>query len=365
MINAKTNKYNPDYAIHPGEYLAEVLKAREIRQRDLSERMGISETQLSNIVNTKKPVGPETAIKLERVLGISANIWNNLNARYRLFHARKTEKKILSQNHDWVKGFPLSFLRKMRVIPESNNYELLAGYLLEFFGVSSPTVWEDYFNIEESPVFRQSPSFRNNAKAAAAWLRVGEVKAESINVNSFSRTRFNNVLDEIRSITRTALAKFIPRMEFLCGEAGVALVFVPEPKGVHVYGATKWLNSKKAMIAQTLRHKSDGQFWFTFFHEAGHILLHTNHTTIVDDTKTDRESPLEKEADEFARNVLVPNKEYIAFVRRNKFYESEIKQFARMQNLAPGIIVGYLQHDKYIPFSYHNKLKRKFKLLSL
>jgi len=78
-------QYKPDYAVPPGEILEEILEARNIKKRDLAERCGLSAKTVSLIISGKAPITPGTAIQFERVLGVPANIWNNLEANYRLF----------------------------------------------------------------------------------------------------------------------------------------------------------------------------------------------------------------------------------------------------------------------------------------
>jgi len=85
------DQFYPDYAIHPGEILMETLEARNMKKSELAERCGLSPKTVSLILNEKAPITPETAIQLERVLGVSANIWINLYANYRLHTAKATD----------------------------------------------------------------------------------------------------------------------------------------------------------------------------------------------------------------------------------------------------------------------------------
>lgn len=165
---------------------------------------------------------------------------------------------------------------------------------------------------------------------------------------------------KIRKLTIENLELAVDKMINLCKEAGVALVFLPEPKGAFVYGATKWLQHDKVMIALSLRRKSDDQFWFSFFHEAGHVLLHGHNAVFIDDEDVKgSKDKKELEANQFARNILIPDDEYKQFVKRGHFFREDISEFAYKQNISPGIVVGFLQHDGLIEFRFHNKLKQK------
>ena len=129
-------------------------------------------------------------------------------------------------------------------------------------------------------------------------------------------------------------------------------------------GATRWLTSGKAMIVLSLRHKSNDHFWFTFFHEAAHILKHGK-TDVYVDEEDRMQTKQEAKADAFAANSLIPDRDYKCFTsdNRNRFSRSTVLQFARQINVAPGIVVGRLQHDKYVDYSWLNNLKVKFKLI--
>jgi addiction module HigA family antidote len=356
-----TNTFSPDYAIHPGEYLEEVLEARAIKQRDLADRMGVQETYLSHLIKGKKPVGPDVALKLERVLGIRSSLWNNLNANFRLFEAQSKEKEVLSKKVDWVREFPLAWMKKLGFIPNIRSAQELIEPVLDFFGVSSPEVWEDYYP-KQAISYRKSDTFISKLKSSAAWLRAGEIRAGGIETQPYNEKLFKKNLTIIRSLTTQSPDIFEPEMVRLCGEAGVALSFVPEPPGLHVFGATKWLNPNKALIVLSLRKKSDDQFWFSFFHEAGHILLHGKKDTFIDDNELPK-SKQEDEANNFSREMLIPQAQYSSFTRRGSFYKQDIIRFASSQGIAPGIVVGFLQHDKLLDFKFHNGLKKHFKFI--
>jgi Zn-dependent peptidase ImmA (M78 family) len=146
----------------------------------------------------------------------------------------------------------------------------------------------------------------------------------------------------------------------LCAEAGVAVVFVPELPGTGICGATRWLMPTKALVQLSLRYKTDDQLWFTFFHEAGHILLHGKRQFFLDleiDPKSGEEP--ENQANSFAADILVNPAEWRQFVAHKSYRKKVgIQAFAKKVGVAPGIIVGRLQHEKLLPFAYCNGLKR-------
>ena len=154
-------------------------------------------------------------------------------------------------------------------------------------------------------------------------------------------------------------------MQALCAEAGVAVVLVPQLSETRANGATQWLATDKALLQLSLRYKKNDQFWFSFFHEAGHILLHGKRDAFIDDGR-DRHDPQvnaekEQEVDRFAADFLIELTLYQRFVASNKpFSKLAIQQFAAELGIAPGILVGRLQHDKHLPFTHCNDLKETF-----
>ncbi|HUT02396.1 MAG TPA: HigA family addiction module antitoxin [bacterium] len=363
MSSLQLYQYEPDYAVHPGKILKEHLSARNMKQSDLARLCGLSAKHISQIISGNAPVTPETAIQLERVLGMSANIWNNLDADYRLHIAKEEERKRLSAAVQWLKQFPVRELKKGGFLPKSRDTVDIARGLLSFLGVGSFENWEASYNILAVSC-RQSPAFKSSKESVAAWLRIGELMAENISTQSYDRDTFEESLRAIRALTRELPSVFEPRMRELCRQSGVALVFVAELPGTHLSGATRWLNRNKALIIQSLRYKKDDHFWFTFFHEAAHILLHGKNrkSLFIDDTKMDS-SDKEDEANHFAANALIPEAKYLSFVSKGRFYEEHIVAFARQLGIAPGIVVGRLQYDRKIKPSWQNKLKRSFELV--
>ena len=131
---------------------------------------------------------------------------------------------------------------------------------------------------------------------------------------------------------------------------GTSIVFVPVPGArltriVCVCGF--WLG-EKPVIELSFRYKTNDHVWFNFFHELGHILLHSPRQTWIDDFTDDLEI-LEREANTFAANTLIPPDEYARLLESEFRAEAIIRRFAKSIRIAPGIVVGRLQRDKHIP----------------
>jgi len=359
MPTPATDGFTPDYAVTPGEILEETLESRGIKKSEFAERCGLSAKTVSQIIHGKAPVTPETAIQFERVLGVSAAVWNNLEAFSRLHEAHFKVREKLEKQKAWARRFPVRELIKRGLIPSGKGPVNQIEGLLAFFGVGSIQAWEKRFQ-KMSVAYRRSPSFQAAPESVAAWLRIGERIAQGIDTSPFDRDAFGSALTEIRNMTTTLPRAFVPRMKERCRRAGVALVMVPELPRTHLSGATRWLSKDKALIMLSLRHKRDDHFWFTFFHEAGHIQLHGKKTVFIEEQGLEHNRE-EIEADRFAAHLLIPEGDYKRFTQdRGRPTRKAVQNFAAELGIAPGIVVGRLQHDRIIDFSWYNELVRRF-----
>lgn len=362
MSNTIQNQYTPDYVSPPGETLQEILEEREMTQAELAFRLGRPKKTISEIINGKAAITPETALQLERVLGIPASFWNNRERLYREALARSQEQERLAQQVKWLDKIPVKAMIKFEWIRcYRDNVEQLRE-VLNFFGVASPERWEEIW-CSISVYFRKSPAFQSDPNTVAAWLRRGEIEAASIDCANYDANKFKEALLQIRTMTVVPPEVFQIEVVKLCAEAGVAVVFVPQLPKTRTCGATRWLSPNKALIQLSLRYKTDDHLWFSFFHEAGHILLHGKRDIFIDEDKRVQDAEkqdLEKEADTFAADILIPPESLKRFLQSGQhFSKASIQQFATEIGVVPGIVVGRLQHDGELPLSHCNDLKRR------
>jgi HTH-type transcriptional regulator / antitoxin HigA len=356
-MNKKTNNmFRPDYAVLPGETLLETIAAMGMSQAELAERTGRPKKTVNEIIMGKAAITPETAIQLERVLGAPASFWNNLEQNYQETKARIEEQKRLEKQTSWLDKIPVAELIKRGFVNKGENRVEQLKAILNFFGVASTDAWDDQLSKAEV-AYRRSNIKKDNEGIVATWLRLGELAAYKIACRNYNEKSFKDALKQIRTLTVENPEKFVPTTKKLCSDAGVALLFVKEFPKLGVSGATWWMNSKKAVIQLSLRYKSDDHLWFSFFHEAGHILLHGKKAMFLDDGIKSSEVT-EIEANKFAADFLIEPKHYRLFVKKEDFSKTAIKQYAASIGIAPGIVVGRLQHDGHLPFGHCNELKR-------
>ena len=344
--------FEPDYAVPPGATLQETIDHLGIDQKELAARTGMAAKTINQIVKGKAALTPDTALRLERVTGLPARTWNNLEANYREQLSRLESAKHLASQEEWLKRIPTKELVARGVIEPTDNTAELIERTLTFFGVASVDAWLEGWSKPQF-AFRRSPSAAGHDGALATWLRLAELKAQRAVCRSYDAKRFGSAVRAIRELTVLSPQAFVDQMLPLCAEAGVALVLVPEIKGARVNGAAKWLTPTKAMIALNLRGKANDLFWFTFFHEAGHILNDSKKELFIDVDYVD--DPREHAANEFARSLLIPPQHDHELPGLKTF--AAVTSFAKKINVAPGIVVGRLQREKVVPYSHLNGLK--------
>lgn len=354
-MSSTNQEHRPDFAVPPGEVLLEYLEAVGMSQAEFAERMGLSRKTVNEIIKAKAPITSETAIRLERVLGRPAHFWTNLEANYQATKSKLEEEAQLRADTEWLDGLPLREMAKLGWIRWHENRVQQLQEVLAYFGIASirqwDSVWEGY-----DAAFRQSRKSRSTSEAISAWLRRGELVAQQVECRSYNATNFRAALDSIRALTRESVAVFQSDLVTTCAECGVAVAFVPELPKTGISGATRWLSKDKALIQLSLRYKTNDHLWFTFFHEAGHILLHRKRAVFLEGVGI--HNGHEDEADRFAGDVLIPPPALQGFLREwDKRSLEPIAEFADQIGVAPGIVVGRLQHDRLLPYTHGNRLK--------
>jgi plasmid maintenance system antidote protein VapI/Zn-dependent peptidase ImmA (M78 family) len=346
----------------PGEILDEALEERGMTGAELARRTGLSEKHVSQLLRAKVPLSTDVALSLEQVLGIPARLWNSMEFNYRAELRRKENRIGLAQFAEWMRSFPVAQMRKCGYFGTREVGSSVADRveaLLQFFGVTTPESWDDQWAFATGQ-FRKSPSFDPDHFALTAWLRRGEVEGERIRCSAYDESRFRLALEEARKMTTLPADRFVPMLTQLFADAGVALTFVPALPKLAISGVTRWKDPSKALVSLSLRHKTDDQLWFSLFHEACHVLEHKTRTIYIDSPADPNEDPAERRANEFARDMLIPPDRFVELQRTPPTSKAAIKRFATSVDVAPGIVVGQLQHLGLLQRSHCNDLKQRF-----
>ncbi|GAA0256688.1 ImmA/IrrE family metallo-endopeptidase [Saccharothrix mutabilis subsp. mutabilis] len=363
--------YQPESFAPPGETLKEYLDEEGISQADLCRRTGLSTKHINQIVQGAASLSPETAVLLDQATGIPAIVWSRLEAAWQVHQSEIQTRAKLEEHVSWVSNFPLGYLHKMGILRDRKPSLENLQAILKFFGVASPDVaqqaWREY-----RTAFRRSTLVDGDEYAVATWLRLCEKAAREVGCSNYNKQNLVEALPELRKLTMEPPQVWIKKLPDLCSKLGIALVFKPALKNTHVSGATRWLTPEKAMVALSDRFKTDDTFWFSFFHEIGHLILHGKRLTFLDenpgeggelllhgDSKSDRKASPEIEADNFARNALIPDAVFDKFVTQTFTNDpGSIARFARKVGVSQGIVLGRLQHEGIVPWSRWRDMKQ-------
>ena len=354
-------QFEPKWISPPGDTILDLLQERGWPQTEFAERTGYTAKHVSLLINGKASITEDTALRLERVLGGTAGFWLSREAKYREVIARQSEQASLRSQTRWLRELPLAHMIKHEWVAKAADNATQVSECLSYFGVASVDAWrKKYVEPLALAAFKSSPSYGKNVAAVAAWLRQGERAAMNIECDRFDKGGFKAELADLRSLTNeTDPAIFVAGLAEACARVGVAVVFEPAPQGCPVTGATKWLTNGKALLMLSLRYRSNDHLWFAFFHEAGHLLLHGKKMLFLE-LAGGLDGKNEEEADKFARDFLIsPNDAgALPFLAHRA---ASVTAFARKIGVAPGIVVGRMQHDGLLPMNYLNKLKVRYR----
>jgi len=359
------NYIHSDLAIPPGEFLEEVLDDLGMTKDELARRMSRPASKLSAIFKGEKAITPETAIQLEKVVGIPAHIWTGLESEYRLTLARNQqieEQVHLKAESKLVTKYRYAELVKLGLVSRFTRAADKVSELHRYFAVTSLKAIPGLRRYKVA--FRQSGGKLKGQtpEAIVAWLRIGELQAQKCRCANFSGNLLENNLREIRNMTRQRPNQFLSNLCSKLAESGVVFVMCPHLTGTGIQGATFWMGPQKAVLMMTLRYSWADIFWFSLFHEIGHLIMHGRNTVVLEGIKSDdpKLKTQEDEANEFAADFLIPPEDYRLFLADDQFYEDNIRLFADQVNIDPGIVVGRLQNDKLLRNKWHNGLKYRY-----
>ena len=340
-------------ATPPGATIKEQLLDRGLSQKEFALRMGMSEKHISKLINGDVQLTPEVAVRLEMVLGVPAKFWNKLEATYREKLIKANAENEMDADKELVKKLPYREMSKNGWVPETREVTEKVIYLRKYFEVVNLEIIKD-MKLSKIACRRLAETEKGNL-ALLAWAQKAKLEARAIETSLIDLKTLKKKLPEIRSMTVMNPVDFCPKLIEMLSGCGIALVFLPHIGGSFLHGAT-FCDGNKIVVGLTVRGKDADKFWFSLFHELGHILLgHINQS----DGTTDED---EEAADNFAKEILIPTVAFNAFTSLNDFSKTSICSFAQEQNILCGIVVGRLQKEGFINYNRCNDLKTKYAL---
>ena len=335
-------EYNDQMVFHPGYYLKEIVDESGLTQEDFAKRLGTTPKNLSILLKGDQSLSIDIASKLSRMLGTTIAYWLNLQQAYdeKLAEIRSDEE--LEKEKEVFKLIDYKYFRdyfKLPDLPRQTDKQI--KHVREFLSVSSLTVLEDKNLAVNFRSYSENLS-RSNTVNANVMVQIAVNQTLRKEIPKFNKKKFENAVSF--ALTQTKNHKsFLFELQRAFEEAGVVLVALPNLKNSGINGASKKVDGKVMLMVNDRRHYAD-TFWFTLFHEIGHILN--------GDLGVSFKGEKEDEADLYAQRALIPQEKYEAFVNENRWFdESTIVRFADSIDRDPGIVLGRLLIDEKVPLS--------------
>ena len=340
-------------ATPPGATIKEQLEDRNMTQKEFAVRMGMSEKHISRLINGDVQLTPDMAFRLETVLGVPANFWNNLEAIYRDKIIKAEAENAMDDDMKLAKQFPYSEMAQYEWVPKTQKIKEKVFNLRKYFEVVELSLLGEV-QITRIACRRLAITEKSDL-ALMAWTQEAKIQARDIQTKPINIERLTNSIPEIRKMTVLEPKDFCPKLADCLANCGIALVFLPHLKGSFLQGAS-FRDGNKIVVGLTVRGKNADKFWFSLFHEIAHIVLgHIEQSNGITDAD-------EKAADTWAADMLVTENDFEAFKMHNDYSERSVLQFAKEQEIAPGIVVGRMQLEGMIKYSMLNHLKEKYDL---
>lgn len=353
------SNFRQGYVYPPGETISDVLADKSMSISDFASMLGNSLAFVQSLISGQERITEPLAHKLSNILGSTSSFWLKRERRYVEF-LELLNAPISDIDKEWLSEMPVSSMQGFGWIPKSRSAAQNLISCLNFFGVPNAISWrEQYKSAPELARFRTSQSFNPQLGAVAAWIKHCEMEADFIDCAAWDRDGFIASLPELKALTLESDPNiFIPEIQRICSRNGVAVVIARTPSGCQASGATKFVSDEKALLMLSFRYLSDDHFWFTFFHEAGHLILHGKKALFIEvgDACDDDQ---EREANRFSQELLIPT-ERLCELPRIKDNIRLILKFARNIGVSPGIVVGQLQHQGLLKPYHMNKLKVRY-----
>ncbi|RLD84776.1 MAG: XRE family transcriptional regulator [Bacteroidetes bacterium] len=349
---AKLNEYYPQEVLHPCETLNEKLEEMRMSRKEFALRTGKPEKTIVAVLKGESSVTPEMAVMFENITKIPAHFWLNKQARFNEYKARLNRKHDIEKAEEWTRSFPYSEMAKSNWVPSTRKIEEKTINLFEYFAVSTHKAWEKlYMESELKVAAYASLKHTHEPHAISSWLRQGELQAEQIQAPDFNKKEFKNALHSIKDIMAKHPDDFFVQLQRLCLQAGVKVFYTPKLPKVPISGSTRWIKSTP-IIQLTARYRQNDRFWFTFYHEAGHILLHGKKYISLENIDFSEADPeKEQQAHYFAEEWTFSKEQEAEVIAAKPLTKNAIIVFSEKFNTHPAMIIGRLQHKELIPYS--------------
>ena len=351
-MGIKANISKLAVVFHPGVTLEEKLLEMGMSIKEFAIRTSKPEKTIIAVIRGRSSITTEMAVSFENVTMIPASFWLRKQLSYDEYVVRKNREAAAAASAEWMKKFPVAEMVKRGWLNTASSIEEKVQALFSFFAISTEKAWNDYYiNQELKLAFRISLVHAKDPHAMSAWLRRGEIQAANISLNEqFDEKKLRSTLPRMKQLMVDDIERFFPKLQELCAECGVKLVSTQCSPKAPISGDTSWINDAP-IVQLSNRYKRYDIFWFNFFHEIGHILLHGKKDIFLEHAGcVENDLVKEQEADRFASNILLTSNDEQEILKSHDYSVECIKRAASRYGTHPAIIVGRLQHCNAIDY---------------
>ena len=350
--------------IHPGETILDVIELRNITQSELADRAGVSASYVNSVITGKKAISSKFAMALEYALGIPKSFWLNLQARYdaemlevdETLSITEDEMNVRKQLNEIVR-----YLRNQNLIPvgEKKRESILS--------IRKALQISDLRNLERISTvsaFRMGTEANINPYVVGAWIRICQLLGEKVSIEKkFDLASVDNLIADLKRIMLSSSESLEHDLKSVLKSYGIDFVLVRHFRGAPVQGFINKKSDGTYQICMTLRRSFADIFWFSLFHEIGHIangdLIKSKNYFVDDGT----DALKEEKADLFASNHLLDPESYDRFISTHDFSLPAILSYAENQGVPPYIVIGRLQKKEILKYSQYAQYKLRYKWL--
>ncbi len=350
-------EHNDTIAFHPGYYIKEIVEESRLTQEDFAKRLDTTPKNLSLLIRGEQSLSIDIAMKLSRMTGTSITYWLNLQNMYDVLIAEFKSEEELAKERVTFEYFDYKYFRDNYGLPNlPRNKDEQIRQVRNFLNVATLSV----FAKRDMAV-----SFRNttgkiatgNIIKANVMVQIATNTALTIQAPKFHKKKFEDAVTYALTLTENH-KEFYPLIRDAFLEAGVIFIILPNIPGSKTNGATKKVGHNIMLMVNDRRLNADS-FWFTLFHEIGHIINGDYGISFEKETGEQEEA-----ADKYAADSLIPPEKYQAFLKKEVFDLQTITAFANQIERDPGIVLGRLQNDGIIGFDdwTMKSLRHKYKV---
>lgn len=350
-------EFEDKIAFHPGYYIKEIVDASGLSQEDFAKRLDTTPKNLSLLIRGEQNLSVDIAMKLSRMLGTSLAYWLNLKNTYDALVAESKSAQELVQERAVFKVLGYKYFREefnLPDLPRKTDEQIIR--LREFLNVSSLTVFKKK---DMAVSFRSASENLSTSNIIKANIMVQMATNITLKKEAppFNKPLFEEAVRFALTLTKDHQT-FYPVLEKAFFDAGVVFVILPNLSGSKISGATKKIGNNIMLMVNDRRLNSD-TFWFSLFHEIGHIMRGDYGISFEEESGEKEEA-----ANEYAENMLIPHQKYEQFLKKGNFDISSIRAFSEEIDRDPGIVLGRLLNDKKVQYNDNSlsSLRHKYKV---